>query len=323
MNDLQRLKTALDLREWVEMDLGPALARGGDARLWKCPFHREQRGCSLAVWADGWRCFGACQEGGDIFDWLQKYRGLTFIEAVGVLGGTLPIASRQIRQSRFVPVDAQPPEEAWQQIAGQIAARAETILWSRQGKSARTYLQGRGLKEETIIRARLGLIPGRAEQWWRIQGLTVPSGITLPWWVGKELWAVKVRRAAGLPKYLQITGGSAHGLYNAARLEGHEAVLLVEGEFDALLAEQECGGLVGVATLGSAGRTLNPRWLPLLVGCKTILICLDKDEAGRKGAARLQAFTRRARIVELPFGKDLTEFVIQGGSVSQWLNDVL
>ncbi len=183
------------------------------------------------------------------------------------------------------------------------------------------YLKQRGLTEETILRARLGLVPGRSWEWLRIGKLTVPCGITIPWFVGQELWAVKVRRAAGQPKYVQIAGSSAHGLYNAAALEGHETVLLVEGEFDALLAGQECGGLVGVATLGSAAGTLNPHWLPLLLHCRTILVAYDADEAGMKGAARLQAQTRRARVIQVPWGKDITEFVMQGGSVNQWLSD--
>lgn len=225
--------------------------------------------------------------------------------------------------SNLSPGRIHPPDDGWQQIAGRIAARAETILWSTQGRRARQSLQAWGLRENTILRAGLGLIPGRAEQWWRIQGLIVPSGITIPWQMGAELWAVRVRRAAGQPQYVSLSGRSTHGLYNAARLEGHKTVLLVDRELDALLAEQECGGLVGVATLGSAGRTLNPRWLPLLVGYKTILIALNRDEARKKGASRLRQMTRRARIVTLPFGKDLTEFVIQGGSVPQWLNDVL
>ncbi len=112
-------------------------------------------------------------------------------------------------------------------------------------------------------------------------------------------------------------------VYNAANPEGHETVLFVEGEFNALLAEQECGGLVGVATLGSASGMLNPRWMPLLLHCKTILVSYDADQAGMKGAARLQALTKRARVVQVPWGKDITEFVLKGGSVKQWMSETL
>jgi hypothetical protein len=42
-----------------------------------------------------------------------------------------------------------------------------------------------------------------------------------------------------------------------------------------------------------------------------------------KGAARLQALTKRAKVIQVPWGKDITEFVLAGGNVKQWLNEVL
>ena len=86
VTNLQNLKTRCDLRLIVEADLGPAHCRGGKALLWRCPFHSEHKGYSLAVWANGWRCFGACCAGGDALDWLQRYRGLSFAEACEYLG---------------------------------------------------------------------------------------------------------------------------------------------------------------------------------------------------------------------------------------------
>lgn len=325
MTDIQALKTRCDVRLLVEADLGPARSRGGKALLWRCPFHHEHKGCSLAVWENGWRCFGACGVSGDALDWLQKYRGLSFEEACAYLGAEKnhPSATCRVRRGRSPIPEAQPPAEAWQREARKVVDSAERVLWSEQGERAIQYLKRRGLTEETIWRARLGYIPGPPWEWLKIGKLTVPCGIVIPWLVGKELWAVKVRRAAGLPKYTQIAGGSAHGLYNAANLEGHETVLFVEGEFDALLAEQECGGLVGVATLGSASGALNPHWLPLLLHCKTILIAYDADEAGMKGAARLQALTARARPIKLPHGKDITEFFLRGGDIRQWVESQL
>jgi DNA primase len=322
MSGLQTRKAQIDLRDLVEADLGPARRRGGTARLWKCPFHQERRGYSLAVWPRHWHCFGACHMHGDALDWLQKYRGLSFREACAYLGAEHrpEHAARFARQRMIVTPEAQPPAERWQSAARLFAAWTRLILWREEGRRARAYLHRRGLRDETIYRANLGYLPGRPWEWQRLFGLSIPCGIIIPWFVGEELWAVKVRRAAGLPKYTQVAGGSAHGLYNAAALEDHETVLLVEGEFDALLAEQECGGLVGVATLGSASGTLNPHWLPLLLHCKTILVAYDRDEAGRKAAARLEAMTRRARVIQVPWGKDITEFVLQGGSIQQWLN---
>ncbi len=328
MTDVKHLKEQHDLRLIVEADLGPSRCRGGKALLWRCPFHNEQKGYSLAVWENGWRCFGACGMQGDALDWLQRYRGLSFAEACEYLGAERPLKSMRSCQRQIVrPVhslpEAKPPKDEWQTAAKVIVDGAENALWSPDGERAMQYLKKRGLTEETILRARLGYVPGRPWEWLRIGKLTVPCGITIPWFVGQELWAVKVRRAAGQPKYTQIAGGNAQGLYNAAALEGHETVLFVEGEFDALLAEQESNGMIGVATLGSASGSLNPHWMPLLLHCKTILVAYDADEAGMKGAARLQALTKRARTIQVPWGKDITEFVLTGGSVKQWLNENL
>ncbi|MEP7288645.1 MAG: hypothetical protein ABI947_23065 [Chloroflexota bacterium] len=139
----------------------------------------------------------------------------------------------------------------------------------------------------------------------------------------QKVWAVKVRRAAGLPKYTQIVDGSAQGLYKVTALEGYETVLFVDGEFDALLVEQECTGVVRVATVGCAARMLNSHWLLLLLNCKTTLVACDADEVGIKGAERLQTPSQRTRVIQVSWGKDITEFVLQSGSVPKWLNENL
>ncbi len=147
---------------------------------------------------------------------------------------------------------AKPPSLQWQRTAWRLVKGAQANLWSPQGAYALRYLRRRGLTAETIQRAHLGYLPGHHWEWRLFDGWRVPCGITIPWLADNSLWAVKARRAAGLPKYTQVAGGSTAGLYNADSLEDHVAVLFVEGEFDALLAEQEAKGLVGVATLGSA-----------------------------------------------------------------------
>ena len=56
MVDTNWIKGQTDLRRLVEADLGPPKRHGGGAALYKCPFHGERSGFSLAArWTQGSR----------------------------------------------------------------------------------------------------------------------------------------------------------------------------------------------------------------------------------------------------------------------------
>ncbi len=321
MTDTHALKAQCDLRRLVEQDLGPAPLHGGRAHLYKCPFHHEQKGYSLAVWADGYRCFGACHTHGDALDWLMHYRQLTFNEALAVLGDKSTVTESPQRTVRRTPAD--PPDLAWQHRAERVVTHAEEALWSSEGESALKYLLGRGLSTATIRQARLGYVSGDYRARRTLEGLEVPCGITIPWFAAGALWAVKVRRAYGTPKYLQIAGGSAAGLYNVDAMEHHPTVVFCEGEFDALLTAQEARGLSAAVTLGSATNSLAPRWLGELVNRRLLLVAYDQDEAGRRGAQRLLQTSPRFRPLSVPFGHDITDFYLDGGDLYAWIAEAI
>lgn len=322
MNDTQRIKQNYDLRRMVEQDLGHPPVRSGRASLYKCPFHNEQKGYSLAVWADGYRCFGACDTSGDLFDWLVNYRRLSFPDAL-VLLGEQPQEVQTVRP-HVQTIASEPPPQAWQEAARQVVNIAEETLWSSAGEPALTYLlEQRGLTTATIRKARLGYIPGDFREWREIAGLNVPCGICIPWFAVDELWAVKVRRACGLPKYVQIAGGSTHGLYNADALYQHTTALFCEGEFDALLVAQEAGELITPVTLGSATARLTARWYGMLVGHRTIFVSYDQDEAGKRGTERLLKLSPRFCELPVPHGKDISDFYLNGGDIYAWVMDAM
>jgi DNA primase len=321
VTDTQRLKENCDLRRLVAQDLGPAPLRGGRAYLWKCPFHNEHKGFSLAVWANGYRCFGACDTSGDAVDWLMNYRRLSFIEALRVLGE--PVENFNPADRKCLKSPAEPPEWDWQHAAERIVSRAEETLWSEAGEPALNYLTGRGLTTRTIRAARLGYVPGDFREWRTLEGMDVPCGITIPWFAADALWAVKVRRAYGTPKYQQVKGGNANGLYGANHLAEHEIALFCEGEFDTLLASQEAGSLAAAVALSSATTMLNTRWYAELTHCHTILVAYDRDAAGERGAKRLLSLSPRFRSIQLPYGKDITEYHLQGGDVYTWIERAL
>lgn len=322
MVDTRMLKAQHDLRRIVEQDLGPAPARGGSALLWRCPFHHERQGYSLAVWANGFRCFGKCQMSGDVLDWLQRYRGLSFQVALEALGEAPHTAPGMVVRHPTPVVE--PPTPEWQEAARQVVEEAEELLWEEPGVWALDYLlTERKLEPRTIEQARLGVVNSGPRDWQTIAGLKVPCGITIPWFIGETLWAVKVRRFGGQPKYVQIGGGSSGGLYRSDQVEGAPAVLFTEGEFDALIAHQEASDLVAVVSLGSANARLADRWLLDLVTVPLILAAYDGDQAGAKGAERLQALSQRVHTVRVPWGKDITEFFQKDGDVFTWLANEL
>lgn len=322
MIDTQRLKDHCDLRQLVEQDLGPAPLRGGRAYLWKCPFHHEQKGYSLAVWANGYRCFGACDCRGDAIDWLINYRRLSFTEATNILGESHYHPNPRTPKP-ILKTPSEPPEWGWQRRAETIVNQAQETLWSDVGEPALNYLMGRGLTSRTIQDARLGYIPGDFNQWRMIEGMNVPCGITIPWFASGALWAVKVRRAYGTPKYQQIKGGNINGLYGADQLGQHNIALFCEGEFDALLVQQEAGELVAPVTLSSATAILNSRWYVELTHCQRILVAYDRDVAGQKGTQRLLTLSPRFREIAVPQGKDMTEFYLSGGDIYNWVAGIL
>ncbi|MEO0562658.1 MAG: CHC2 zinc finger domain-containing protein [Chloroflexota bacterium] len=315
--DTQTLKHAYDLRILVEQDLGPSPVRSGRAHLYKCPFHNEQKGFSLAVWSDGYRCFGKCDLHGDHLDWLTAYRHLSFGEALTVLGAPPPdVVPRQMPQRGR---SSEPPDPEWQTAAAAVVDLAEETLWSPEGESALTYLLERGLTTRTIQRARLGYIPGDYRGWRTLHGLDVPCGITIPWFASNDLYTVKVRRAYGHPKYTQIAGGTTAGLFNADSLPPADIVLFCEGEFDALLASQELGNLATAVTLGSAANVIPDRWLLELVTRDRVLVAFDRDAAGAKGAKRLLKHSSRFKALALPAGNDITDYYLRGGDLYTWV----
>lgn len=321
MKDIQQIKENYDLRRIVEQDLGQPPIRSGRASLYKCPFHHEQKGYSFAVWADGYRCFGACNTSGDLFDWLINYRHLSFPDALTALGQHTH-EPRPLRQPIHT-ITSEPPL-VWQESARQVVSIAEETLWSSAGEPALTYLlEQRGLTTATIRAARLGYIPGDFRDWREITGLNVPCGITIPWFAAGELWAVKVRRAHGTPKYVQITGGTTHGLYNADVLSQNMTALFCEGEFDTLLVAQEAGDLVAPVTLGGAAIRLNARWYGMLMRHSSIFVCYDQDEAGRRGTELLLKFSPRFHELSLPHSKDISDFYLNDGDLYAWLTEAI
>lgn len=316
MLELKTLLERVNLAALVERDLGSPVRYEGRWLKWRCPFHADGKTPSLGVANNRWKCFG-CGKSGDAIDWLREREGLSFREACERLSNqsSVPVSPTAAQKQTSV---SSAQTEGWQHRAQEVVAACEAALWSGKGVKARSWLNRRGLADETVRRWHLGF--NRHNQ--RIGGLWVPRGIVVPCMVAGQVWYVKVRRAAGQPKYVQVKG-SHLALFGADTLTGRDVATVTEGEFDAMLLHQEAGELVGVVTLGSASARLPDAWVPYLLGVKRLLIAYDTDAAGNEGASAWQELSAHSlRILPLT-GKDITDFYLAGGDLRAWIRFAL
>ena len=130
------------------------LVRRGRNHVGLCPFHREKTPSFTVDEEKGfYHCFG-CGAHGDAFEFLIKTRGMDFPEAVRFLadqvGVPLPTAEDTPRAREKTGVyEAIAAARDWfsHQLAGEQAARA------------RTYLEQRQVRAQTVRTFHLGLAP--------------------------------------------------------------------------------------------------------------------------------------------------------------------
>lgn len=85
----------------------------------RCPFHQERTpSFSVDPERQRWRCFGACNGGGDVISFIQKLKGLTFPGALSYLG----ISGVDNRPARPSPEELRRRESVrrfrrWEQLA--------------------------------------------------------------------------------------------------------------------------------------------------------------------------------------------------------------
>jgi DNA primase len=328
MTDFTYLKERLDLLTEVEKDLGPG-RRSGRWHAWRCPFHDGKRLDDFQVTMDNGRyfCFG-CRRSGDVITWLHEYREMSWKEIEDLAGSdSIPLAKPRPEAKRQ-PEPSGPPSTAWQVRGLAFVADCESALWSTIGDQALDYLHARGLTDKTIRRYRLGynLVDRRyLRASWSLPNdkpVWLPKGITIPWLVDGDLWGVNIRRFKDSPKYYKLPG-SKSALLGAANLRGAEVVLLTEGEFDCMLADQELGDIAGVATLGSASKRLDlVTWGVYLLPVLAILVAYDRDQAGMSGQSALADRSARIHSVKIPVlkpgDKDLTDYWRAGGDLWEW-----
>jgi DNA polymerase-1 len=200
---------------------------------------------------------------------------------------------------------------------------------SPEGADALAYLTGprRCLSLETVRIARLGWTPRADGVPWQ------PPGIVIPWWNGPRLALAKVRTPDAWrerfpegrrpPKYVEVFRDPAALLIypGPGAVRPGCPLILVEGEFDALVLGEALGDLAAVVTLGSASAEPTPAILGRFLPAARWFIATDGDDAGGKAADGWPARARRVR-TPVPF-KDWTEAKAAGVDLARWWRDIL
>ena len=113
----------------------------------------------------------------------------------------------------------------------------------------------------------------------------IPKGIVIPWLDGPDVELLNVRRDEGQPKYVAVKGSRRGGIYpGRSAIASGKPLVIVEGEFDALLLGQELGDAASVVTLGSASSRPTPRALSAMFRGHPWLVAVDADDAGERSA---------------------------------------
>jgi DNA primase len=350
--DVEALKRRVDLADVVSDHT--KLQRAGSRMKGLCPFHEEKTPSFHVDPGLGlYHCFG-CQEGGDVYTFVQRIEGLDFSETVEQL------ARRVGMELRYEEMSAGQRRELGERsrlVAANQAAVAffrESLL-AEAGQPARTYLKERGFGREEADRFLLGYAPLewealvshlRAQRFTNDEILATGLGVSTEHRGIRDRFRGRLvfpildpqgepigfggRVVPGLdygehepPKYLNSPETALYKKHRVlyglswarAEIVRSGEVLVCEGYTD-VIALHQAGFNNAVATCGTA---VGPEHLSLLGRyAERIILAFDADEAGGKAAERAFDLSRRSgldvRVLVMPAGEDPADTVRRGGA---------
>jgi DNA primase len=348
----ERVRDAVDMVALVSGRV--ELRRAGvNSYFGRCPFH-DERTASFHVRPDEkhYHCFG-CGESGDPFDFVMQTEGLDFPSALESLADRFGVTLEKQAEDPAAASRRQ-RRERLHELLGRAATYYTRYLWeSTEAASARSYLLGRGLSEETLRSFRVGYAPSR---WDRILVASRTAGYS-----DEELLASGlVRRSRDRPSQVydffrsrimfptadargrllgfgartmheserepKYINTAANELYNKrsvlfgidrARASAAKAgrAILVEGYTD-VLALHQAGIVNAVGVMGTSFTEEQAAELERLVG--VLVLCLDSDSAGQAAMVKAAEIAARhgleLRMVALPEGLDPADLLEREGA---------
>ena len=323
------------------------LTKAGRNFLGLCPFHGEKTP-SFNVVEDKqfYHCFG-CGRSGDVFKFIEDYRGVSFMEAVQTVGDQVGIRVQTLPPSQSRPQQAdgkQPFYEIHQEAAKFYHA---ILMTTKMGEEARQYLYDRGLDDEVLRHFQIGLAP--AEGNYLLQSVSgkfsenilAASGLfhisdrgimydafqdrimfPLSDDTGRviafsgRLWREPVEGAKPQGKYKNSRGtllfNKSYELYHLDKAKqvakrNHE-LYLMEGFMD-VIAAYRAGIENAVASMGTALTQEHVAHLSKFT--KKVILAYDGDKAGRLATAKaLEVLEKQeVEVVQIPDQMDPDEYL--------------
>ena len=323
------------------------LTKAGRNFLGLCPFHGE-KSPSFNVVEDKqfYHCFG-CGKSGDVFKFIEDYRGVSFMEAVQIIGeqAGIPVQALPLAQARPQQADGKQP---FYEIHQEAAKFYHAILMTtKMGEEARQYLYDRGLDDEVLRHFQIGLAPAEGNYLYQSvsgkfsENILADSGLfhisdmgtmydafqdrimfPLSDDTGRviafsgRLWRDPTEGAKPQGKYKNsrstLLFNKSYELYHLDKAKQvakkkHE-LYLMEGFMD-VIAAYRAGIENAVASMGTALTQEHVAHLSKFT--KKVILAYDGDKAGRLATAKaLEALEKQeVEVVQIPDQMDPDEYL--------------
>ena len=316
MTAVDEIKARLDIVDVVSETV--KLRHSGKNYTGFCPFHTNTKTPAFVVFPDSqtWRCFGQCNEGGDLFSFVMKREGWDFQETLRNLADRAGVTLHE-----YTPEQQEKVEE--NEHLREVLSMAVTFFQHQlrntpAGKQALDYLYGRKLTDETINDFALGYAP---DSWDTLTQYMTSRNISQQDLVDAGLvserdsggiydkfrhrliipirdsrgqmagFGGRVLRKDDVPKYLNSPktalfdkGRLLYGLDMARReIRAKDQVVIVEGYLD-VIGPYQAGFKNCVSPMGTA--LTEDQFRLIKRYSRKIVLALDPDAAGEKATLR-------------------------------------
>ena len=151
--DIEKIKEALSIVDVINKYVS-GLNKSG--RLWKanCPFHEEKTPSFIVDEAkQRWHCFGACNVGGDVIEFIKQHERCEFIDALKIcaeIAGINLTLNENSEKKEYL--------EKFYSINEMAAKFFVNILQSPAGDEFKKYLENRHLELSSITEWKIGCV---------------------------------------------------------------------------------------------------------------------------------------------------------------------